>query len=179
MTEVARTLDLSPSPFYDPKAVRKLLHQYRDSLWQEEWVNSGTYHSMTNQLLPYAYQTKQWFPTACTRAGIMKFGRPTLGDFIQFFSGHGWFRRHRAKIDEDSGQCRFCNSALEDPEHIWSTCRTFEGVRHAIRLQCTKDGSHVSFSKPFVWSVAQLIRLLRNPNMDELLTGPGTQQNPL
>ena len=109
----------------------------------------------------------------------MKFGRPTLRYFIQFFTGHGWFKRHRAKIDEDSGQCRFCNSALEDPEHLWSSCRIFDGVRYAIRQICKEDDSMVSFSKPFIWSVSQLIRFFRDPKMVELLTGPGTQQRPL
>ena len=109
----------------------------------------------------------------------MKFGRPTLGYLIQFLTGHGWFRRHRAKIDEESSQCRFCNSALEDPEHLWSSCRIFDGVRYAIHQKCKEDDSIVSFSKPFVWSVSQLIRFFRDPKMAELLAGPGTQQKPL
>ena len=179
LTRSARDLNLSASPFYNPKAVKKLLQNYRDSLWNDEWVNSGSYHSMTNRQLPYAYQTKQWLPSPCRGAGVMKFGRPTLGYFIQFFTGHGWFRRHRAKIDEDSSQCRFCNTALEDPEHLWSSCRKFDGVRHAIRQDCKEDNSIVSFSKPFIWSVEQLIRFFRDPKMVELLAGPRTQLRPL
>ena len=134
---------------------------------------------MTNRQLPYAFQTKQWLTSPCRGAGVMKFGRPTLGYFIQFFTGHGWFRRHRAKIDEDSSQCRFCNTALEDPEHLWSSCRKFDGVRHAIRQDCKEDNSIVSFSKPFIWSVEQLIRFFRDPKMVELLAGPRTQLRPL
>ena len=142
-------------------------------------VNSGSYHSMTNRQLPYAHQTKQWFPTPSRRVEITKFGRPTLGHLIQFLTGHGWFRRHRIKIDEDSSLCRFCNSALEDPDHLWSSCRIFDGVRHAIKQECKEDDSTVSFTKPFVWSVTQPIRFLRDPKLAELLTGPGTQQTPL
>ena len=37
--------------------------------------------------------------------------RPTLGYFIQFLIGHGWFRRHPIKIDEYSSLCRFCTTA--------------------------------------------------------------------
>ena len=81
--------------------------------------------------------------------------------------------------DEDSSLCRFCNSVLEDPAHLWSSCMTFDGVRHAIRQECKKDNSIVSFSTPFVWSVTQLIRFFRDPKMAELLSGPGTQQIPL
>ena len=55
----ARELQLCPSPFYNQKVTRKLIKNHRDTLWDEEWVNSGSYHSMTNQKLPYAYQTKQ------------------------------------------------------------------------------------------------------------------------
>ena len=156
-----------------------MILNHRDTLWDEEWVNSGTYHSMTNRHRPYAYQTKQWFPSPCRRAGIEKFGRQTLGFYIQFLTGHGWFWRHRSKIDEDSSLCRFCNSALEDSEHLWSSCRIFDSVRHAIQQECKGDNTTVSFSKPFVWSITQLIRFFRDPNMAELLTGPGTQQQPL
>ena len=176
----ARELNLSPSPFYSQKSARKLIQCVGDNLWQDEWNHSGgSYYSMTSRQLPYAYQTKQWFPSLYREAGILKFGRPTLGYFIQFFTGHGWFRRHRVKIDEDSSLCRFCSSALEDPEHLWSSCRAFDGVRHAIRQECKDDNSIVSFSKPFVWSVTQLIRFFRDPKMAELLSGPGSQQTPL
>ena len=142
-------------------------------------MNGSIVVPMTNRQLPYAYQTKQWFPSPYRRVGIFKFGRPTLGYFIQFFTGHGWFRRHCFKIDKDSSLCRFCKSALEDPEHLWSSCRTFDGVRHAIIQDYKQDDSSVSFSKPFKWSVTQLIRFFRDPKMAELLTGPGSQQNPL
>ena len=150
LTRNAREHQLSSSPFYNQKVAKNLIQNYRDSLWEDEWTNSGSYHSMTKRQLPYAYQTKQWLPSPHRRVGVIKFGRPTLGHFIQFFTGHGWFRRHRVKIDEESSSCRFCNSALEDPEHLWSSCRIFDGVRHAIRQECKVDDSIVSFSKPFV-----------------------------
>ena len=35
------------------------------------------------------------------------------------------------------------------------------------------------FTKPFVWSVTQLVRFFQDPKMANLLTGPGTQQQPL
>ena len=39
--------------------------------------------------------------------------------------------------------------------------------------------SSVLFDKPFVWSVTQLVWFFRDHKMDQLLTGPGTQQQPL
>ena len=179
LTRNARNHALSPSPFYNPRVVKKMLDDHRDSLWDKEWANSGSYHSITNKHLPYAYQTKQWFPSTERGANIMKYGRPTVGFFIQFFTGHGWFRRHRSKIDEDLSICRFCNSAMEDPGHLWSSCRKFDGVRHAIRQECKRDYNIVSFSKPFVWSVSHLLRFFRDPSMADLLTGPAIQLNPL
>ena len=176
----ASEVDLSPSPFYTPKVVKGLLEEYRNKRWIHEWNHSGDYHSQTNRLLPYAFQTKQWFPRPYPHsAKLVKQGRPTLGHFIQFITGHGWFRRHRSKIDEDSSLCRFCNTAQEDPAHLWSTCTKFNGVRHAIRQQCEKDGDLVSFTQPFVWSVWQLNRFFRDPRMVELLSGPRTDQHPL
>ena len=50
LTRSARDLNLNASPFYNPKVVKTLLENYRDSLWNDEWVNSGSYHSMTNHL---------------------------------------------------------------------------------------------------------------------------------
>ena len=71
-------------------------------------------------------------------------------------AGHNWFGRHRSKFDEDFPYlCRFCNNAREDPEHLWSSCRIFNGVRHSIRQLCKDDKSSVSFDKPFAWSVTQ------------------------
>ena len=41
LTKSAIDLNLSASPFYNPRVVKKLLENYRDTLWHEEWVNSG------------------------------------------------------------------------------------------------------------------------------------------
>ena len=178
----AQELELCQSPFYNQKVVKKVLEDLRDKEWQYEWTHSGSYHSITGVFLPYADQTKQWFPEVGTTQwkSIMKFGRPTVGFLIQFITGHGWFGRHRSKFDEDFPYlCRFCNTAREDPEHLWSSCRNFSGVRYAIRELCKDDNSSVSFNKPFVWSVTQLVRFFRDPKMANLLTGPRINQQPL
>ena len=103
--------------------------------------------------------------------------RPTAGFLIQFIIGHGWFGQHRSKFNEDfSVECRFCNSAGEDPDHSWSSCMNFNGVRHAIRHLYKDDKSSVSFDKPYVWSVTQLVQFFGDNKMDQLFTDPGTQQ---
>ena len=43
LTWNARDLNLSPSPFYNQKVARKMIQICRDNLWEDEWVNSGSY----------------------------------------------------------------------------------------------------------------------------------------
>ena len=177
--ENSREANLSPSPFSDPTVVKQVLLKWRDRRWQKEWSNNGKYFSSTSRTLPYAAQTKIWLPTARSEAGITTFGRPTVGELIQFLTGHGWFRRHRFKIDGGPSQCRFCDNEVEDPEHLWSSCEPLEGVRQAIQDECIKDGTSVSFTPPYIWSVGHLIQFLRSDSMAELLAGPRVQQTPL
>ena len=149
-------------------------------MWQEEWSNWSNYWSSTeNCSQPYAAQTKLWIPNVDANRELTKFGRPTLGELIQFITGHGWFRRHRSKIDGVPITCRFCKSAAtEDPAHIWSNCRSFEQTRLAIRQECEKE-TDVSFNIPFVWTVKHVIQLIRVPILADVLTGPGIDQPPM
>ena len=113
-----RDLNFTPTPFHDTAAVKKTLLIARNTKWQDEWTNSGQYFSSKGITLPHAAQTKLWFPTVDHKEGITTLGRPTLGELIQFITGHGWFGRHRAKIEPAPRQCRLCKNRLEDPEHI-------------------------------------------------------------
>ena len=142
-------ISLSPSPVSDTSVVKQTLLPWRDRCWQKEWANSELYYPSSNRMLSYAAQTKLWFPIARTRADITTFGRPTLGELIQFLTGHSWFRRHRFKIDGGPSRCRFCGSEAEDPEHLWPSCRPLDGVRQAIQDECIKNGTSVSFTHPF------------------------------
>ena len=179
LLENSSELDLTPSPFSDLGVVKRVITGLRNLKWQREWVDSPRYFSSKNKMLPHAAQTKLWYPTAERKDGITTLGRPSLGDAIQFLTGHGWFRRHRAKIDENNSQCRFCDNDIEDPEHLWSSCEHFSGVRQDIKQLCQNDGTIVSFEHPFIWSAQQLMSFLRDVSMAELLTGPGVQQIPL
>ena len=151
LLENTSNADIYPSPFHDPTFAKRELLSLRNLKWQEEWSNWGNYWSSTkNCSQPYAAQTKLWIPTVDSNRELTKFGCPTLGELIQFITGHGWFRRHRSKIDNVPSTCRFCNSAAEDPAHIWSKCSSFEQTRLAIRQECEKE-TDVSFTIPFVY----------------------------
>ena len=180
LLENTTNADICPSPFFDPTFAKKVLLSLRNSVWQEEWDNWGTYWSSTeNRPLPYAAQTKIWIPNVDANRDLTKFGRPTLGELIQFITGHGWFRRHRSKIDGVPSTCRFCESAAtEDPAHIWSNCQAFEQTRTAIRQE-SENETAVSFNIPFVWTVKHVIQLIRVPILADVLTGPGIDQPPL
>ena len=43
-------------------------------------------------------------------------------------------------------------------------------------IQFKEGGNIVFFLRPFVWSVAQLVRFFQDPKIAQLLTGPGIQQ---
>ena len=179
LLENSGDLALTPSPFIDLRVVKEDTKRLRNTRWQNEWANSGQYFSSKNKTLEHAAQTKIWYPNAQCKADIIRLGRPSLGEAIQFLTGHGWFRRHRVKIDEDYSLCRFCDQDVEDPEHLWSTCEQFNGVRQDIRRLCQEDGSSVSFEHPFIWTVRQLMLFLRDTSMAGLLAGLGAQQTTL
>ena len=65
--------------------------------------------------------------------------------------------------------------ARKDLNHSWSSCRNFNEVKNAFHQLDNDDSSRVLLDKPIVWSVTQLVVI----TMDQLLTDPGTQQQPL
>jgi hypothetical protein len=65
--------------------------------------------------------------------------------------------------------------AHKDLDHSWSSCRNFNEVKHAFHQLDNDDKSRVLLDEPIVWSVTQLVVI----TMDQLLTDPGTQQQPL
>ena len=72
-------------------------------------------------------QTKYWLPRpdSFLATKLLKMSRKHLGFNIQFFSGHGWWRKHlmTAKLSK-SDKCRLCleDQAVKTPIHIFSEC---------------------------------------------------------
>ena len=90
LLEYTTNADICPSPFFDPTFAKRVLLSLRNSMWQEEWSNWSNYWSSTeNCSQPYAAQTKLWIPNVDANRELTKFGRPTLGELIQFITGHG------------------------------------------------------------------------------------------
>ena len=61
--------------------------------------------------------------------------RKHLGFNIQFFTGHGWWRKHlmTAKLSK-SDKCWLCleDQAVETPIHIYSECPAMAGIRMVL-----------------------------------------------
>ena len=104
-----------------PTIVAKL-----DEQWYNEWSDLKGHD-----------QTKYWLPQpdSFLATKLLQMSIKHLGTCIQFFSGHGWWRKHLkianlSKVD----QCRLCleDEAIECPIHIFSECPALAGVRQEL-----------------------------------------------
>ena len=112
-------------------------------------------------------QTKFWFksgPRFKVAKELLKLKRTELGILIQFFTGHGWLRRHCGIIDGITDKtCQLCYQGEEDPEHLWSHCVATESVRG----QSTQDNT---------WQLKEVSRFLGTNLMTELLKRTQAEQ---
>ena len=127
------------------------INRWTKDYWSGRW-----------QGLNQCRQTKLWFkgPKPGLSRQLLKCSRVELGLFIQWFSGHGWLRRHLNVIDEymDSS-CRLCGQGEESPEHLWWECQ-----------QVGTTGLSIKNSKPKLrWSLQQIGRFLTVPSIASLL----------
>ena len=82
-------------------------------------------------------QTKYWLPRpdSFLATKLLSMSRKHLGYNIQFFSGHGWWRKHlmTAKLSK-SDKCWLCleDQAVETPIHIFSECPAMAGFRMVL-----------------------------------------------
>jgi hypothetical protein len=54
---------------------------------------------------------------------MLKLSRANYGLLVQLFTGHNFFNRHRALLEEvDSATCRLCCEKEEDSKHILLYC---------------------------------------------------------
>ena len=82
-------------------------------------------------------QTKYWLtrPDPFLANKLMNMSRENLGMYIQFFSGHGWWKKHLtvAKLCNDE-ECRLCceEGSEESPIHIFSECVSMANTRQGL-----------------------------------------------
>ena len=91
--------------------------------WKKEWTSLDGHR-----------QTKVWLgePDPDLAKILMRLNRKDLGHCLQWFTGHGWWRRHLHLAGlEDTPQCRGCeeDDAEETPHHLFTDCPAFADVR--------------------------------------------------
>ena len=90
--------ELSLAP--DKKTIIPTIESFLNEKWFKSW----------DDLAGHA-QTKYWLPRpdSFLASKLLKMARKHLGYNIQFFSGHGWWRKHlmTAKLSK-SDKCRLC-----------------------------------------------------------------------
>ena len=130
----------------------KKIDSWTLQLWRKRWNDIQT-----------CRQTKFWFssgPRFNIAKELLKLERTELGILIQFFTGHGWLRRHCGIIDGITDKtCQLCHQGEEDPEHLWSCCSATE----LVRRQCTQD------NQDNTWQLKEVNRFLGTNLMVELL----------
>ena len=96
---------------------------YLNEKWYNEWSDLNG-HAQTKYWLP------QPDPLLATK--LLQMSRKHLGINIQFFSGHGWWRRHlmTAKLSKVD-QCQLCleDQAVKCPIHLFSECPALAWLR--------------------------------------------------
>ena len=98
--------------------------KYLDKVWREEWGKTEGHR-----------QTKFWLsgPDSNLANILIRMNRKSLGSCLQFFTGHGWWKRHLnlAKLDNDS-ECRLCMEEDETPMHLYNDCEAIKWDRMKI-----------------------------------------------
>ena len=116
--------ELSLAP--DKKSIIPTIESFLNDKWYKSW----------DDLAGHA-QTKYWLPRPDSYLAIklLQMSRKHLGFNFQFFSGHGWWRKHlmTAKLNK-SDKCRLCleDQAVENPIHIFSECSVLAGFRQVL-----------------------------------------------
>ena len=110
----------------DKKTIIPTIVSYLNEKWYTEWSD-----------LDGHAQTKYWLPQpdSFLATKLLQMSRKHLGVNIQFFSGHGWWRRHlmTARLSKVN-QCRLCleDQAVKCPIHFFSECPALAWLRQEL-----------------------------------------------
>ena len=147
--------ELSLAP--DKKNIIPTIESFLNDKWFKSW----------DDLAGHA-QTKYWLPRpdSFLASKLLQMSRKHLGYNIQFFSGHGWWRKHlmTAKLSK-SDKCRLCleDQAVETPIHIFSECPAMAGFRKVL-FNDTYPSQHTGQQ-----SLCQVTELALHGSVQELI----------
>ena len=114
--------------------------------WTGDWI-----------AYPHARQTKQFFlrPKPGISSNLMKLTRYKLGRIMKLITGHNNLNYHcflRDGDEQESWNCRFCDSDRETFHHFVTVCPSLRGYR--AQLFKNYNGPDLSGT----WSVDDLVR---------------------
>ena len=147
--------ELSLAP--DKKSIIPTIESFLNDKWYKSW----------DDLAGHA-QTKYWLPRPdpYLATKLLQMSRKHLGFNIQFFSGHGWWRKHlmTAKLSK-SDKCRLCleDQAVKSPIHIFSECPALAGFRQVL-FNDTYPSQHTGQQ-----SLCQVTELALHGSVQELI----------
>ena len=147
--------ELSLAP--DKKVIIPTIESFLNDKWFKFW----------DDLAGHA-QTKYWLPRpdSFLASKLLKMSRKHLGYNIQFFSSHGWWRKHfmTAKLSK-SDKCRLCleDQAVKTPIHIFSECPAMAGFRKVL-FNDTYPSQHTGQQ-----SLCQITELALHGSVQELI----------
>ena len=134
--------------------------QHYTNIWKERWVT-----------LPYARQTKIWFPEPNQKVSkhLLRLNRLDLGLVTQLLTGHNRLKRHEAIVtNSNENDCRLCLEDIESSWHILGECPAlWRERRHAFKL----TGGVTTLDNPPKWKVYQLMSFLNNSVVAKLNSG--------
>ena len=117
-------VDLFVTPKKD--VINLTIQAYLADLWVTKWENIKGHA-----------QTKFWCigPDPMLAAKLLNMSREHLGWCIQFFTGHGWWKKHLklANLCNDS-ICRLCKrpNSIESPIHLFTECTELTAIRQEL-----------------------------------------------
>ena len=106
--------------------INQTIMTFLNGLWATKWEN-----------LKGHAQTKYWCmgPDPILAAKLLNMPREHLGWCIQFFTGHGWWKKHLklANLCNDH-TCRLCKhyNSVESPIHLFSECTELTAIRQEL-----------------------------------------------
>ena len=141
----------------DKKTINPTIEAFLNVQWYKQWDDiSG--HAQTKYWLPR--------PDSFLATKLLSMSRKHLGYNIQFFSGHGWWRKHlmTAKLSK-SDKCRLCleDQAVETPIHIFSECPAMAGFRQVL-FNDTYPSQHIGQQ-----SLCQVTELALHGSVQDLI----------
>ena len=90
--------------------------------WQDEWESCPG----------YGKHTRKWFPKVTPCVNIKTWDKQNIGLFIKLVNGHGPFRYHIAKCEQDpefDTTCDLCDEEDQTANHLILKCPALSNIR--------------------------------------------------